>query len=248
MGWLRNFLRQEKMLDNADLSKLKTDFHSHLIPGIDDGSPDMESSLEMIKKFQEFGYEKLITTPHVMSDFYKNDKQIILNGLAELNSACVEAGIDIELEASAEYYLDENFEKLIDKKELLPFGDNYILFELSFMAEPKNLNDIIFKLQMAGYKTILAHPERYRFWYDDFEKYRELKNRSVLFQINMLSLAGAYSPETKRIAERLIDEDMVEFIGSDCHNIDQLEMIESNLGRKYLHKLMDSGNLKNQEL
>lgn len=232
----------------VDISGIHTDFHSHLIAGLDDGSPDIESSLEMIRKFQELGYKKLITTPHVMNDYYKNSKSDILQGLEELKTACSDAGIEMELEAAAEYYLDEGFEELFRKKELLTLGDNYVLFELSFLAEPQNLQEIIFQLQTAGYKTILAHPERYRFWYMDFEKYRDLKNRNVFFQINMLSLAGVYSPETKKIAQKLIDEGMVEFIGSDCHNITQLKMIEENLGRKYLHKLLDSGQLKNTEL
>lgn len=248
MGLLDKLFGKEKLLQPVDVSRIHTDFHSHLIAGIDDGSPDIDSSLEMIQKFRELGYKKLITTPHVMNDYYKNERETILSGLEQLKTACAHSGIDIELEAAAEYYLDEGFEKLIDNQEILSFGDGYVLFELSFLAEPQNLNDIIFKLQTAGYKTILAHPERYRFWYHDFEKFRELKNRSVFFQINMLSLAGAYSPETKKIAERMIDEEMVEFIGSDCHNINQLKMLEENLGRKYLHKILDSGKLMNNEL
>lgn len=248
MGILGKLFGKEKLLDAVDIAKIRTDFHSHLIAGIDDGSDSLSTSVEMIRKFKDLGYEKLITTPHVMNDYYKNDKETILKGLSDLKDVCKEEGVDMELEAAAEYYLDEGFQNLIDGKQLLSFGDNYVLFELSFLAEPQNLNDIIFQLQTAGYKTILAHPERYMYWHKNFEKYSDLKTRSVYFQINMLSLTGAYSPEIKKIAERMIDEEMVEFIGSDCHNINQLNMIESNLGRKYLHKLLDSGKLKNHEL
>lgn len=248
MDWLKQLLGMEPNLPDVDLSKLHTDFHSHLIPGIDDGSPDIQTSMELIKGLNSLGYKKLITTPHVMSDYYKNDKQTILYGLEEIRNASAEERLDVKLEAAAEYYLDEGFEELIKQKELLTFGNNYVLFELPFIAEPQNLTAIIFDLQTAGYRPILAHPERYSFWYKDFDKFHEMKNKSVFLQLNILSLSGVYSPETKKIAERMIDEDLVDFLGTDCHNVQQLKMIKENLNNKYLHKLIDSGKLMNHEL
>lgn len=248
MTWLSKLLNKEEALAPANLGQLKVDFHSHLIPAIDDGSRNMEETIELIRGFKEFGYEKLITTPHVMSDFYKNTPDIILGGLANIKAELKRQHIDIELEAAAEYYLDEDLEAKIKSKSLLSFGDNYVLFELPFIAEPPNLASTIFELQTNGYKPVLAHPERYGFWYDNFDKYYEMQDKGVLLQLNILSLIGHYSPETRKIAERLIDENLINFLGSDCHNPHHQELMEQARTKKYLHKLLDSGLLKNKEL
>jgi tyrosine-protein phosphatase YwqE len=144
--------------------------------------------------------------------------------------------------------LDETLEPKIKAKEVLTFGDNYVLFELPFMAEPPNLASAIFEMQTNGYKPILAHPERYGFWYKDFEKYREMKDKGVHLQLNMLSLIGHYSPETQKIAEKLVDEGLISFLGSDCHNQVHQEMIEIARTKPYMHKLIESGKLLNHTL
>ena len=152
------------------------------------------------------------------------------------------------MEAAAEYYLDEYLDEKIRSKSLLTFGQNHVLFELPFIAEPPNLSATIFDLQTNGYKPILAHPERYGFWYNSFEKYYEMKEKGVSLQLNILSLIGHYSPETRKIAERMIDENLISFLGSDCHNAHHLGLIKEARTKKYLHKLLDSGLLKNEEL
>ena len=236
------------MLAQIDLACLVTDFHSHLIPKIDDGSKSIEDSIAMIRRFKELGYKNLITTPHVMSDFYKNDADSILGGLEEVNAELNKQHIDIKLTAAAEYYLDEAFEAKISSKELLTFGDNYVLFELPFFTEPPNFAEIVFQLQTNGYKPILAHPERYGYWYNDFNKYIELKEKGVFLQLNILSLIGHYSPETKKIAEKMIDENLVTFLGSDCHNMHHLELMEIARQKPYVHQLVSSGKLLNATL
>jgi len=248
MGILSKLFRREKVMDPINLGVLKVDFHSHLIPGIDDGSKDIEDSIQMIRRFKELGYQKLITTPHVMSDFYKNDPEIILSGLENLKEELKKQNIEIEIEAAAEYYLDEELENKVKSKEVLTFGDNYLLFELPFVSEPPNLASTVFEMQTNGYKPILAHPERYGFWYKDFDKYHELRNKGVFMQLNILSLIGHYSPETKKIAERMIDEDLISFIGTDCHHMIHLDLLEVARTKEYLHKLINSDRLKNKEL
>ena len=138
--------KKEEELSPLNFSILKTDIHSHFIPGIDDGSPDMETSILLIKKMQELGYSRVITTPHVMSDFYKNSSETILKGLTAVRSELKLQNINMDINAAAEYYLDFDFEQKIGKEKFLTFGDNYILVELSFMQSPQNLFDIIFKL------------------------------------------------------------------------------------------------------
>ena len=154
----------ERECEPLNFSILKTDIHSHFIPGIDDGSPDMETTIALIEKMQALGFEKIITSPHVMSDFYKNSTEIILKGLACVRKELKAKKINIEIDAIAEYYVDYEFEQKIGKEKFLTFGDNYILVELSFMQAPRNLFEIIFKLQLEGYKVVLAHPERYNYY------------------------------------------------------------------------------------
>ncbi len=248
MSFWSKLFGKEKEIDPIDLSVLKADMHSHLIPGIDDGAKSMEASIKMLRRFKELGYSKLVTSPHVMSDFYKNTPDTILGGAERVRSELQKLKIEIEFAAAAEYYLDETLETKVKKKEVLVFGDNYVLFELPFIAEPPNLASFIFELQTNGYKAVLAHPERYGYWYNDFQKYRDLKDKGVLLQLNILSLIGHYSPQTQKIAEQLIDENLISFLGSDCHNEVHLDLIEIARRKPYLKKLIDSGMLRNQEL
>jgi len=236
----------ELELDPLDFSVLKTDIHSHFIPGIDDGSPDMETTISLIKEMQGLGFKKVITTPHVMSDFYKNSSDIILKGLTDIRSELKVQNINMEIEAAAEYYIDYDFEQKIGKEKFLTFGDNYILVELSFMEAPKNLFDIIFKLQLEGYKVVLAHPERYAFF--TMDDYEELVNRGVLLQINWLSIIGYYSPQIEQKTKDLISADMISFIGSDCHNMNHAELYKKCQTKKAWHDLNNSSKLLNNTL
>ena len=236
----------EVELDPLNFSVLKTDIHSHFIPGIDDGSPDMETTISLIKEMQGLGFKKVITTPHVMSDFYKNSSDIILKGLTDIRSELKVQNINMEIEAAAEYYIDYDFEQKIGKEKFLTFGDNYILVELSFMEAPKNLFDIIFKLQLEGYKVVLAHPERYAFF--TMDDYEELVNRGVLLQINWLSIIGYYSPQIEQKTKDLIEADMVSFIGSDCHNMNHAELYKKCQTKKAWHDLNNSSKLLNNTL
>jgi protein-tyrosine phosphatase len=243
---LKWFSKNKIELDPLDFSALKTDIHSHFIPGIDDGSPDMETTIFLIKEMQGLGFKKVITTPHVMSDFYKNSSDIILKGLTDIRAELKVQNINMKIEAAAEYYIDYDFEQKIGKEKFLTFGDNYILVELSFMEAPKNLYDIIFKLQLEGYKVVLAHPERYAFF--TMDDYEELVNRGVLLQINWLSIIGYYSSQIEQKTKDLIAADMVSFIGSDCHNMNHAELYKKCQTKKAWHDLNNSCKLLNNTL
>ena len=232
----------------ADLSVLRCDIHSHFIPGIDDGAQTLEQSMELLTAMHALGYRKVVTTPHSMADGYKNTPEIILGGLAKLRAEVARIGLDIEVDAAAEYYLDHELEKNVVEKRVLTFGDKLLLFELPFISEPQVLLPVIFQMQTQGYRPVLAHPERYSFWYHDFSKYERLKERGVLFQLNMIALSGAYGPQAKQIAEKLIDAGAYELIGSDCHSMGHVEAMKDTLTRPYLHKLLASGKLLNAGL
>ena len=231
-----------------DFSGLKVDMHSHLIPGIDDGAEKMEDSLGLIRRMSELGFEKLITTPHIQGEFFKNTPEIILNGLDKVREAVKNENIPIKIDVAAEYLIDDNFMEKLKSKNLLTLMDKYLLIELSYYTPHPNLKEILFELQLAGYKIILAHPERYTYWYSDFKKYEELKDREIYFQLNTISISGYYSMQVKKIAKKLIEKEMIEFLGSDMHNPTYMEGLEKSLDEKLLHKILSSGKLLNNTL
>lgn len=208
----------------SPLSSLGTDMHSHLLPGLDDGAETITHSLELLRELRKLGFRKLVMTPHVMGDFYKNTPAGIRAALAELQAAATAAGFgDMRLECAAEYYLDEWLgQKLAEGTELLTFGGErrYLLFETSYMNEPFNLQHTIFELKAAGYRPVLAHPERYTYFYGRFSEIQKLKHEyGVLLQLNLNSLAGYYSPAARHAAEQMIDNGLVDFVGSDTHHL-----------------------------
>ena len=198
--------------------------------------------------FNKIGYKKLITTPHVMSDYYQNSPETILSGLEKLKEGVIAANIPVTIEAAAEYYIDEHFASKIEKKELLTFAGNHVLIELPFFNEPKNLNTEIFNLTISGYKVVLAHVERYTYWFHDFENYEKLKDREVFFQLNLTSLYEDGKSHIRKICEKLIDAGMINFLGSDAHNPEHIEKIKKVLSNKHLKILIDSGKLLNKNL
>jgi tyrosine-protein phosphatase YwqE len=242
------FGKKQPDLGPADLSVLGCDVHSHFIPGIDDGAQTLEQSIELLTSMAQLGYRKVITTPHSMADGYKNSPEIILGGLEKLRAGVRTAGINIEVDAAAEYYLDHALEEQVNAGTVLTFGDKLLLFELPFIGEPAMLRQVVFQMQTQGYRPVLAHPERYSFWYTDFNKFVELKDRGVLFQLNLVALSGAYGPQAKQLAERMIDAGYYELLGSDCHNMNHVQAIHNTLRRPYLHKLIASGKLLNSGL
>ena len=241
------FKRKDKNLEPINFDSLVCDMHSHLIVGIDDGSPDLETSVQIIKNLQSLGFKKVITTPHIMHDFYRNTPEIILGGLKDLQDELKKQSVDVEVSAAAEYYIDYDFEAKVDSGDkFLTMGNNQMLIETSFISAPPNFGDTIFKLQLTGYKLILAHPERYGFM--SFEDLQTYKTRSLSLQLNLLSLLGYYGPPAKAMAEKLIENNMVDYVGTDCHNLHQSSLYYKCFTNKHWHMLVNSGTLKNQML
>jgi protein-tyrosine phosphatase len=248
MSVLKNIFSSSRLTNPVDLSLLKTDMHSHLIPGLDDGVDSLEKSMILIKEMKKLGYSKLITTPHIQGEFYQNSSGTILSELERVKRELKKQNVDIELQAAAEYLIDEKFKEKIEKGDLLTFGKNHLLVEMSFFNEYPHWRDYFFDLQIAGYKIVLAHPERYSYFFGNWSKYEELKDRGVLFQINISSLSGHYSNEIKRIAEKMIEQNMVELLGSDLHNLNYLEAIKHARFERSLKELIGSGKLINHLL
>jgi tyrosine-protein phosphatase YwqE len=226
-----------KKESNLFANPLSVDIHSHLLAGIDDGAKSWDESIAMLKTLNSIGYKKFITTPHIMSDLYRNEPSTIQSKLEELQTVIQSNGMLLEIEAAAEYYLDELLMKKVEQSEkLMTFGKKYLLFETSFFSEPLQIKEFIFQATSKGYQLVLAHPERYS--YMTLAKAEDLRNRGVLFQINILSILGFYSKPVQKMAYQLIDNGWIELLGSDCHNIIQANFIQQHQNNKHLQKAL----------
>lgn len=233
--------------NNQDNNYLPIDIHSHLIPGIDDGVETQEEAYAVIKKFQELGVKKIITTPHIMQGMYDNTSASISKGAELVKGLILKNNLDIEFQAAAEYYLDDNFISLIQKDDLLTFGNKYVLFETPMMDRPLRLEETIFNLASRGYKPVLAHPERYLYLANDWKFVEKLKEMGVLFQVNANSIIGYYAPVAKKIVEKLYKHRLIDFLGSDCHRMKHLDILKDTINSKLFLKI-SALPLKNYEL
>jgi len=227
---------------------LVVDIHSHLIPAIDDGSKSMDNSIELILALKELGYKKLITTPHT-SDMFPNTTEIILKGYHRLIEELNKREIDITIEVASEYYADEYFEKLLDAGDILSFGyKNYLLFELSYFTPPHDLEDLVYEIKRKGYTPILAHPERYLYLHDSLDRYRDIKDMGLLFQLNINSISGFYNKDIQRVAEWLISNSMVDFLGSDTHHMTHIRNLKKSFKQSLYKKIFKNNNILNNTL
>jgi protein-tyrosine phosphatase len=221
--------------------QLNTDVHAHLLPGIDDGSPDLSTSILLIKSMIDLGFQQFTATPHVMQDIWRNTDDSIEKAHTLLSAALSENKIDCPLIAAAEYMVDENLEQLLkNKTPLRTIRNNWVLVEISFLQPPLQLNNILFELQLQGYQPILAHPERYLYYANKLSELVKLKEMGFKLQSNLLSFSGYYGKEVLRFAERLVDQQLISLLGTDLHHQRHLEGLKTLHYSKSLQKLMSS--------
>ncbi len=227
---------------------LEVDVHSHLLPGIDDGVGSFEESIEILQLMKRLGYRKVITTPHVMTEYYPNNREIIMDKLQGLQEAMKEVELEMVVEAAAEYYLDESFMALLDTPEkLMVFGKNYLLFETSFINEPVFLKEAVFKINSLGLQPVMAHPERYLYIQSNFKLLEQLAERNLLFQCNINAITGYYSAAAKKVTKQMIKKSMVSFLGSDCHNMKHAIVTKQAISHRYIQRAL-AQNLQNNFL
>ena len=214
------------------------DIHSHLLAGIDDGAKTIEDSLRLTKALQGFGTEQIITTPHVMQNFWENDTRNIKAKEEETGNHFSKNKLSIPFRAAAEYMMDEHFVNLFQTEKLLTLKDNYVLVEMSYINPPIQLYSILFDLQVAGYIPVLAHPERYVFFHNKFEEYKKLVNAGCLLQLNLLATVGYYGEGITKIAEKLLEKGMYSFVGSDVHHDNHIAAFDKKV------KIKDTTALK----
>ncbi len=239
--------KKKRKEPDFNFSGIGVDMHSHIIPGIDDGARTLADSLALAHRFKELGYRKLIATPHVMADYFRNTPETIQRGLDTLRAGLAEAQIDLEVDAAAEYYMDETFERKVREKRVLTIGENYVLFELSFINYPANINDMIKLMLDSGYKPILAHPERYPYFHGTVDNYYRIREQGCALQINSIALTGYYGAGPKSLAEEMIDNSLVDFIGSDMHHLKHADALKEALYLESMQKVI-AANLKNSSL
>jgi tyrosine-protein phosphatase YwqE len=194
------------------------DIHSHILPGIDDGAKTVENSLQLTKSLQGFGASQIITTPHIINHFWENTSEGIQNTALSLSIEFTRNNLTLPFRAAAEYMMDETFVKLFQSEKLLTLKDNYVLVEMSYINPPIHLYAILFDLRVSGYIPVLAHPERYMFYHNNFNEYQKLVNAGCLLQLNLLAIVGYYGEEIAKIAEKLLQKGLYSFVGSDVHH------------------------------
>lgn len=242
-----SFFKKKKQISILPPSLL-VDIHSHLIPSIDDGAKTMAESLLLLEGLEELGYTKVITTPHIMIDTYHNTKSSILQALVLLQETAKRTNISLSIEAAAEYYLDEGLLALIKNDDVLLINNTYLLFETSYTHRPAQLEEIIFEILTAGHTPLLAHPERYRYIRNFQKEYSFLKGLGVEFQVNLNSLNGYYGSEAKKKALFLSQNGFIDFLGSDTHNIKQVDNLKAIFADSIYKDIHVNNIIKNNTL
>jgi protein-tyrosine phosphatase len=229
----------------TDISWLGVDMHSHILPGIDDGSPDVTTSVRFVKSLQELGFDQLIATPHVYQELYPNTKETIQDAKVLLQSELDQTSISLKLGAGAEYMIDQDFK--VDAP-LCTLDQRHLLIEMSYLNESPGISQTIFDLEIKGYKPILAHPERYTFYFKDKSRLRRFKDKGCLFQLNILSILGYYGKDVKQLAEILLKEKMYDFAATDLHHDKHLNTLTEAVQSGRLYDLIGGYDFKNQEI
>ena len=225
------------------------DMHSHILPGIDDGSPDVDTSLILVRGLYDLGIRKCIATPHIIGDLYRNNDETIEAALDKLQKALLAANIPMQVTAAAEYMLDDYFMELLQQsKSLRTLHKNLLLTEIPYTSEPVNLPEIVFHIITSGYQPVLAHPERYFYFHHHFKGYHTLKDLGFILQVNLLSLAGYYGKDAAEAARYLLDKGLAQLVGTDLHHGRHLSAFQSQKNLILFNKYVSNDAMLNQTL
>lgn len=230
--WL---FRKRRTLAEAGFFRGFTDWHSHILPGVDDGVRTMSEALEILRRYEEMGVRSVWLTPHIMEDI-PNETAFLRERFNELQAAY--AG-PVELHLAAENMLDNLFEERLERNDLLPIGGwgDHLLVETSYFNPPMDLRGMLERIKAKGYYPLLAHPERYVYMSDP--DYRSLKTAGVKFQMNLPSLAGLYGATVEAKAQKLLKLNTYDLIGGDVHSLSAwIEILNSKISSDFLNRDM----------
>ncbi len=220
------FKKKDALITSSNFNWLFQDIHSHLLPGIDDGSPDVDTSIHLLRGLSQAGIHDFICTPHIISDMYRNTPETISKALSILEEACAANNLNVKLSAAAEYMVDDGFiSKLENGEKLLTLEKNYLLIEFPYYTLPSRLSEITFQILSNNYNPVLAHPERYHYYHKDFEVFFKLKEAGFLLQVNLLSITGYYGKLVAKAAKFILENDLASFVGTDLHHENHLKAI-----------------------
>lgn len=228
------FFEKKVKIANSRLLAGGIDYHSHILPGVDDGVSTMEEALHALEQYEATGIKEVWLTPHIMEDFPNTPASL----QERFNALRTTYTGPITLHLAAEYMIDNLFDELLSTDDLLPIGKSYnhLLVETSYFTPPMQLHDTLQRIKSRGYHPLLAHPERYV--YMDNEQYRTLHENGIKFQLNLLSLAGGYGHTVQKKAEWLLKNNMYKVAGSDLHSANALEIInDTAIGRSTAEQL-----------
>lgn len=241
-------LFSKKRKKSYPLDWVGLDIHNHLLPGIDDGSESLEDSINLIKGLQDIGIHHAIATPHIMAGVHPNSHDTIKPSFNALKEALEEKKIDFKLNYAAEHMIDVELSDKIKNNELCLLPNKHVLIEMSYLQESQNLFIIIQELIGKGLQPVLAHPERYNYYHQNFDVYKRIKDSGCLLQLNLLSVTRYYGDHVKPVALSLIKSGMYDFVGTDLHHKKHLRALE-HLTEKYdTRNLLRNNPIKNKEL
>jgi len=212
--------------------QLKTDIHSHLVPGVDDGVTTTEEAIDVIRQMESLGYQRIITTPHVSENYPQNTSHRLRENFIPLVEAVKKAGLAVELVLGAEYLVDARLLKILEQEEEILSWNGFVLIETPFHNWPMFFDQVIFQIQARGLVPVLAHPERYGYLHLD--QLHEIVNKGVNLQVTVGSLGGKYGSAVKIKAIKILKSGMVHFMGSDVHNQQYLGYLRKGLQHKTL--------------
>lgn len=235
--------KKKSSVDN--LEWLGVYMHSHFLPGIDDGLANVTRSISLIQKLNAIGVTKIHFTPHIFKELYPNSSDTINFALKSVKQALSEAKMSVGVGAETEYMIDENY---VLNKDLMCLPNRHLLIEMSYLSETANIEKTIFDHQMKGYTVILAHPERYVFYHQDPSRFSRFKDMGVLFELNLLSVAGYYGKEVKKMADHLLIGKMYDLAGTDLHHDKHLDALTRATQSGFLYEKLGSHHFKNEEL
>ncbi|MBU3714498.1 MAG: hypothetical protein FGM46_06065 [Ferruginibacter sp.] len=226
-----------------------TDMHSHIIPGIDDGAPNVEASVELIKGLMSVGVTQSVATPHIISDLYRNNPETIAHALNLLRDELFKQGIDFQVRAAAEYMLDGYFFELLkSNQKLLTINGNAVLTEFSYALMPDRPSQFSFELSLAGYKPVLAHPERYPYYFNDFSMYHQLVEMGFRLQLNLLSLTGYYGKQPMKAAKYILKNNLYSYLGTDIHHPRHLHSLINPVNRAIFKEHLSVHTFENSDI
>lgn len=197
------------------------DVHSHILPGIDDGTTENDEALAICRMARDLGTEIIVATPHHKPGSYENPRERILDRLEDLQKRVDAAGIALKLVPGCEIFVDSGLSEKIAAGDVLTYGDarRHILLEFSFQQYPINVDDMIFRLRLGGITPVIAHPERIRYFQEDTDRLEVLIRMGALSQVTASSLTGRFGSRVREISEQMIRRRCVHFLASDCHNL-----------------------------